>query len=89
MPLPKIHYDLAQIAVACGLYSNYIVLVQYNLQCKMLLCVNSNYFYFIINCGSKMVHYCTKSWNSLAKPSSFPARPLGMLYLCAASRLLV
>ena len=28
-----------------------------------------------------MVHYGTNSRNSVVKPSSFPARPLGMLYL--------
>ena len=46
MPLPKIHYDLT-----------YTLFCYNSLQCKMLLCVNSNYFDFIINSGSKMVHY--------------------------------
>ena len=41
-----------------------------NLQCKMLLRVNSTYFY-LTNCGSKMVHYCnnTNCRNSGAKTS--------------------
>ena len=76
----KIHYDLTQVVVV-----NFIVTTlfwyntTYSVKCYFVW--NSNYFYFIINCGSKMVHYCTNSRNSVAKPSSFPARPLGMLYL--------
>ena len=59
-----------------------------NLQCKMLLPVNSTYFY-LINCGSKMVHYCnnTNCRNSGAKTSwDLSNFPFGRV---AVSRLLV
>ena len=57
MLLPKIHYDLTQIVVACGLYSNLCCSGTIQLAVlKMLLCVNSTYF-CLINCGSKMLPY--------------------------------
>ena len=90
MPLPKIHYDLTQIVVASGLYSNYVVLVQCNLQCKMLLCVNSTYF-CLINCGSKMLHYTVlKVGIQWQRQAFFPlALWACCAFNCAASRLLV
>ena len=57
----------------------------------MLLSVNSTYRYFhLINCGSKMVHYCTKTvgMQGQIKDKLFSSSPFGHGVPCAASRLL-
>ena len=89
---PKIHYDLTQIVVACGLYSNYVVLVQYNLQCKMLLCVNSTYFCFKLTVGVNYasLHCTIKVRIQWQRQAFFPlALWACCAFNCAASRLLV